>query len=259
MSSIAHVASPETEELKQKRKELSALERELTDRELQLSTLKGEIHFFERLYERVVGVKYAELDEVKAQVLELASRLYPRSDEFRTGAESAREKAGKSANESSPEEVDVPQEKDFKPPESLKKLFRRVAKKIHPDLASDEKERALRDKLMARLNRAYDRMDQEAIRAVLTDWESGDHADGETNLGTRLVRTVRQIAQVRKRLNSIFTEMEKLENSGMNLLKNRIESAKKESRDFLQEKADEIDEKIISLKSKIKDLADELA
>jgi len=202
-----------------------------------------------------VGIKYTELDEVKAQILELASGLYPRSDEFRAGAQSARERASAKAEEDG--EADVPKDEVFKPSENLKKLFRQVAKKIHPDLAGDEKEINRRHELMAKLNLAYDRLDEEAIHAVLLEWEAGYHPEKNVTLGTQLVKVVRQVAQIKKRLHRIEEELAQIKNSGMHQLMHKMAEAEKTGRDLLEEMAASVDEKINSIKSKVRDLAGE--
>ena len=249
--------SPEEAELKLKRRDLAKLEQEVAEKELELSTLKGELHLFERRYHLVVGAKYSELDEVKAQILELAARLYPRSDEFRAGAQSAREKARSSAKDSDEIDADLPEEESFEPSENLKKLFRDVAKKIHPDLAADEKERVARHELMAKLNQAYDRLDEDAIHAVLLEWEAGHHSEKSETLGIRLVKTVRQVAQVKKRLQRIAEEIAEITNSGMYQLMEKMASAGKSDGDLLEEMAASVDEKIDSIKSRVRGLAAE--
>lgn len=257
LSAVTPVDSPEEEELKLKRRDLTQLEQDLAEKELELSTLKGELHLFERRYQLVVGAKYTELDEVKAQILELASRLYPRSDEFRAGAQSARERAQSSAEDTDDLESDSSQEETFKPTENLKKLFREVAKKIHPDLASDEAEKVRRHELMARLNQAYDRLDEEAIHAVLLEWEAEHHPQKKETLGTWLVQTVRKIAQIKKRLQRIGVDMTEIQNSGMYQLMKKMASAGKTDGGLLEEMAANVDEKINSIKSKVRDLAGE--
>ncbi|MFQ5449420.1 MAG: molecular chaperone DnaJ [Nitrospinaceae bacterium] len=257
MPALTPIVSPEEEELQQKRQELVDLEQELADKELELSTLKGELNLFERRYNQVLGAKYAELDEIKAQVLELACRFYPRSDEFRAEARTARERARKSADHSENAGSEEPPEEDFQPSEALKKLFREVAKKIHPDLASNATQKAHRHELMARLNQAYDRLDEEGIRAILIEWEASQPAEANVTLGTRLVRTVRQIAQIRKRLNRIRDELEELTHSGMFQLMKKVESAGEAGTGLLREMAEAVQEKIVAVKSRVRDLAHE--
>lgn len=259
MTSVTQVGVPEAEELKLKRLELNILQPELAEMELDLSTLKAELNQFDRLYNQRVGSKYTELDSVKAQILEMATRMYPNSDHFRAEAETAREQARQSAEETlSDNEEPLSPESKFNPGEDLKKLFRDVAKKIHPDLASDEEEEKMRHDLMSQLNEAYDRLDAEAIRVILIEWEAGDHSAKHLGIGVQLVRTLRQITQIRKRMGKISRTMDELESSDMYEMKTKIESARKQGADLLQELADDIEGQINSIKEKVKTLIEEL-
>ncbi len=259
MSSLSQVITPEQEELQEKRSLLVELRQTLANEELTLSTLKGELSLFERRYQQVVGVKYTELDEVKARILELAAAFYPRSDDFRAGARAARERARQSSEESEGfHQLEDDEQEDFIPSEELKKLFREAAKKIHPDLAADDADRARRHELMARLNQAYDRQDEEMIRAVLLDWEAERPADKQETLGLQLVRTLRQIKQIRARLARIQRELMAMRDSSLYQLMKKIQGFDDPHRDLLAEMAADIEEKIIAMKSRVRDLADEI-
>jgi hypothetical protein len=61
-------AKPEEQELARKRDEQSTLETELAERELRAANLRAELGAFERRYLHEVGMRYAELDELKAQI-----------------------------------------------------------------------------------------------------------------------------------------------------------------------------------------------
>ena len=61
---------PEERELARKREEQATLEVELAERELRSANLRAELGAFERRYLHFVGVRYAELDELKAQIAE---------------------------------------------------------------------------------------------------------------------------------------------------------------------------------------------
>lgn len=254
MSSVVQILSPQAEELQAKRRELAQLRKNVAEMELQLSTEKAELNLFEIRYQEVVGAKYAEMDIVKAQVLSLAAKLYPKSETFSEQAESAHEQAKEYSEK---KENTTSREKEFSPPENLKKLFRRVAKKIHPDLSSSVEERNKRNDLMAKLNQAYDKLDEDAIRSILVEWEAEGFSEDTLELGEQLERVVRQLAQVRGRLYIISAEIEELQLSEMFQLKNNIELAEKEGRDLLREIADDIDEKINKAKARIRDLAHE--
>ena len=83
MSSVVQILSPQAEELRARRCEMADLRHKLADKELELSTVKAELNIFERRYQSVVGPMYAELDSVKAQILGLAFKFYPKADNFR--------------------------------------------------------------------------------------------------------------------------------------------------------------------------------
>ncbi|MFQ5716427.1 MAG: hypothetical protein ACE5GQ_04935 [Nitrospinales bacterium] len=253
-----HAATlPPEKELRQREEELARLEQELAEEELLLSTAKGELHLFEKSYNQVVGAKFAEFDEIRAQILELAARFDPRQEKLRTDAQTARDEADQSARESK-QTPDPPKEKTFHPSEELRKLFRDAAKRIHPDLTTDKEERERRHQLMARLNQAYDELDQAKIESILQEWEEKGHPKDELSIGARLVQKSRQIGQVKTRLKKIRADLEQLENSEMFKLKEKVEQMKKYDRDVVREIAADIDKKIARVKNRLLELAGEL-
>ena len=153
---LAKRDTPEERELSQKREELSNLQILLAQRELDLTTLQAELHAFERRYFRVVGVRYAELDEVEAEIADRLARSSPQDQEMRMRAAQARDRAKESAHESKIVQKTAGRAEKFKPSDDLKKLYRDVAKAIHPDLATDDEDRARRQRFMAEANQAYE-------------------------------------------------------------------------------------------------------
>ena len=91
MSSVVLILSLQAEELQAKGRELAQLSKNMADMELQLSIKKSELNLFEVLYQKVVGAMYAEMDNVKTQVLNLVAKLYPNAETFREEEESASE------------------------------------------------------------------------------------------------------------------------------------------------------------------------
>ncbi len=68
---LIRAQTPEEKELARKLAELTLLEGQLAQQELDLATLQAELHAFERRYLHIVGVRYAELDEINAKIDEI--------------------------------------------------------------------------------------------------------------------------------------------------------------------------------------------
>lgn len=267
---LARSLTPEEQELEKKQRELAALEAELAERELDLATLQAELHTFEREYLRVVGVRYAELDEIEAEIARYLAFLNPKDSETRKQAEEAWEKAQDSkqaageaqasarAKNSEPTTENTTDGskflRDFKPLESLKKLYREVAKRIHPDLATDEDERQRRQQLMAEANQTYEDGDEEGLRAILREWENSPESVQGEGIEAELLRIIRQIVQVQERLKKIEVEIEALKRSALYQLREKVIAVQHEGRDLLAEMATQIDEQIAAAKVRLEEL-----
>ncbi len=215
-TAISKRKTPEEAELERKKIELAALETELAERELDLNTLEAELRAFERRYLRVIGVLYAELDELEARIAEVLAQQNPKDTKVHERASQARTQAQESAKATGTIQESKERD-DFKPSEDLKRLYREVAKKIHPDLATDEKERARRTQLMTEANRAYEEGNATHLQAILNEWEASPETVKGEGVAAELVRVIRKVAQVQARLGSIETNFQQLKNSVVSL------------------------------------------
>ena len=258
MAESTIIISGSQEELKEKTKELASLQQEIAEKELLLSTFKRDLHLFEKHYHQEVGPKYAKLDNVRALVLELAARLEPQKEQLRIDADAAREEADQAIRNAHPIQNYTPIEKKSPPTEELKRFFREAAKKFHPDLTTDEKERERRHKLMTRLNQAYNELDSTKIKALLNEWEDEEISETTMSFSERLVKTIRQISQIKARLQMIHHELTQLQNSEMFKLKARVDSVKRNGRDIIQEMIAYLETKISNAKSQVRKLSNDL-
>jgi DnaJ-domain-containing protein 1 len=218
--------SPEDEELQRKSAELANLETELVQGELDLATLHAELQSFEREYQQIVGTRYVELDRIEEQIAEYIAYI-----------------------ESS---------KNFVPSEDIKKLYREVAKRIHPDLTTDPTEKALRQDLMAEANQAYETGDIEALRAILYKWESNPESVKGEGVAADLIRVIRKLAQCRERLREIKQEMEAVKETELYSLKCQADLAQEEGQDLLAVMAQELDEEIKEAQIKLHEIKSQL-
>ena len=95
---------------------------------------------------------------------------------------------------------------------ALKSLYREVAKRVHPDLTSDEADRSRRQRLMAEANRAFEQGDAYRLAKILEDSDGRREAIPETDAPPDLARAVRKIT-LKARLH--FTFMERFDNDAM--------------------------------------------
>jgi DNA repair exonuclease SbcCD ATPase subunit len=245
------LCSPEEEELHRKREELSQLQSELAESELNLATLRSELVSFERSYLQVVGSRYAELDRLESQIAECAARRNPKDPSARQRAESARERAQESA-----EALGVGGPKSstsgFTPSEELRALYRQAAREVHLDLTTDEKERERRQKAMAEVNKAYAEGDGERIREILDEWRRSPENVRGDDTAAQLVRAIREIAQVRTRLDAIALEVGELQEAELYRLKKQVEEAAALGRDLLTEIAAQLDGLIGEARARLK-------
>lgn len=243
--SILQGQTPEQRELEKKLSELAALETELTQRELELATLQAELRTFEAQYLSIIGVRYAELDEITARLAEVQAYLNPDDRTAQTHAARARTQAQESAHAVGNAQGE-PQQHTFVPSEGMRKLYRDVAKRIHPDLTTNEQERIRRERLMAEANGAYERGDEARLRAILHEWESSPEAVNGDGIGAELIRAIRKIAQVEARLRVINTEMAPLKTSDLYQLKTKKDEVEAKGRDLLSEMAAHLDQEIVT-------------
>jgi hypothetical protein len=92
----------EERELDKKQAELAALEAELIKRELDSATLRAELIDFESRYLRTVGVLYAELDEIEAQIAEAKAYRTPSDSQAQKHAANPRAQAQESSETPQP-------------------------------------------------------------------------------------------------------------------------------------------------------------
>ena len=246
------VLKPEEQELARKREEQSALESELAERELRAASLRAELAAFERRYLHFVGSRYAELDEWRAELAERLAREQPDNERAQQAAAEARARAEETKSAAGEKSAREP--RAFRASPELKRLYRDVAKRVHPDFTSDRDDRSRRQQLMAEANEAYECGDQARLAKILTDYECSPEAvDGE-GPGAELIRVIRRISQIRSRANEIEAETEELVRSDLYQLKARVDEAEKSGRDALKEMIARVEEQIAAAKQRLASL-----
>ena len=259
---------PATErDLDLKRTELAALATDLVERELALAVLDQQLVAFRSEYLRTVGKRYAALDNTYAKLAEVQAARRPDDEAAQKEASLARQRADATAAQVEDRALPQPGPRS-EPSSTLQSLYRTAALKLHPDLASTDDERALRRPWMRNLDDAYRREDEDAVKALLSDWEKrresirGNEVAGHlarawlfgelttddyahrTQIFGEIERLSRQILQAKQRMDGIGRTIDELEAGGLRQLFRRHRKELDAGRNLLDEMAAKLDMRI---------------
>jgi hypothetical protein len=237
--------------------EFEVLAQEVGEMELEFATAQAELAEFSRHYHERVGTRIAELDALQAQIAEQLAARTPADVAIKQKAEKARAQSERSQRERTRfHELDREIEKPFAPSVELKRLFRHLAQKIHPDRAEDEGDRAWRTELMSEANRAYRASDAMVLKEILRQWQAGRDDDKRENLPepqkkSRAHDLEQQVARMQKRLAEINEQLNRLLASRLYELFAATNMARSRNRDLLLEMAEQLDAQIAEARLKL--------
>jgi hypothetical protein len=251
LSAIEWHPGPGAEELARRKAQLLVLSGQLLERERGLAAFRGELHAFETSYRKALGARYARLDELAERLDETAQSdgHHPAEPDEEDGDGPADRYPGQGVPGGQnwawgEREPDRDPERRAVVGDDAKRLFRQLARLIHPDLAGDAQERERRTNLMVAANDAYEQGDVAALERLLEDWHASPEAVTGSGAAAELERTLRRIAQVEAGMRRIDEELAELEASAMGWLRRRVDKAAREGWDLLAHMVRELDRQI---------------
>jgi hypothetical protein len=197
------------------------LDVKLAERSADVTRVETELAAFKIRYRHEVGLLHEELDELELKISEIelgeiAKRLENEGRDSQVGSGAPKADAGPRYTS-----------------DTVRKLFRDVAKVIHPDLARDDHARDRRHSLMIEANRAYALGDEERLRSILHAWERSPEAvQGSDDEAARL-RLARRIAQLEEQLEGFAGDLAERRESPLWKLKVMVEDASSRGKDLV--------------------------
>lgn len=201
-------------------------EQALIEFEIAVETFRVEVENFSRLHHQRLGPMYARLDELDALIAEARAARTGDPEDLRK-AQDARAIVMPmpgvdelfhdwiDSDGLSPEAAAMLTEQPVRPPKRVRptdearKLYRELARKAHPDLAQDEKERARRDEFITRVNAAYGRGDEALLRELAQEWAAGPVvAPAELSEADELYARLNWLTQRKELLTVLAQELE---------------------------------------------------
>ena len=202
--------------------------------------LRQELNRFEALCHARVGDLVAELRRVAAAVADAQARLeglLSRAERLTEEAVDAvlegldlehdldLDQTGRKADpllDGRPDAEDRPREPGD--PATLKRLYRELAKRCHPDLAASTEERARRAILMQRVNEAFAEGNADLLRALLHETEAEISGFAERSAAERLRWAREELAMLDKDLAALRRDLLALHVSDLHRLWRRHEA-----------------------------------
>lgn len=133
----------------------------------------------------------------------------------------------------------------------FERLYRELALRVHPDLASDAAERALRTRVMAELNSARETFDFERARKLGDDWGiRPDDVDADPSLD-HVERLMQGIERVEARLTAVAADAIRLRETDLYRLFEVVTAQQRAGLDVLGETAADLDVQIGEARSRI--------
>ena len=231
--------------------------------------LRGELEPFEARYDSLVQSVQDRVDAVKQAIKDFDQLKRQRErgahqtlESLWEGFEPPDETAQAKNTQDMPKDSRIRrQSKRLPASENLKQLYRKLARRYHPDLASDEDDRERRTNLMAMINEAYAQADIDALIAL--DNTSPQEEDKLENNDVPLVLlTLRQLQQTSAdlaiQIQDLKAERHDLMYGALMDLKLTDLMARAEGRDILQEIATDLEKEYWALMKHLDVLRDSI-
>jgi tetrahydromethanopterin S-methyltransferase subunit G len=230
---------PQDGSLDELRARVVRLESALDAQTRELARLTSDLAAFRLRYAQQVGSLHDELDELERAIAEAElGEIVRRLEEAGRGPADA---------SASPRAETQPRYTS----DAVRKLFRDVAKIIHPDLARDEEARNRRHALMIEANRAYALGDEQRLRWILEAWERSPEAVvGDDDEAARL-RLERRLHEIEDRLHACTSELAELRESPLGRLKGIVDEASARGKDLVREMVGRLKRDIMAARNRL--------
>ena len=224
MTTLVRPDQPE-DDLDRLRARVTELEAMLDARAADADRVERELDMFAAQYHQQVGTLHEQLDRLELDIAEAE-----------LGELSKQVADGRAAAEfTPPPSMTVPEPAPRFTSDAVRKLFRDVAKIIHPDLARDELTRDRRHSLMVEANRAYAIGDEARLRSILDAWQRSPEAVRGSDPEAMRQRLVRRIAEMEDQLALYAADLAAMTESPLWQLKTMVDGASTRGKDLIGE------------------------
>jgi hypothetical protein len=222
VTTLARSERPHHHDLDHLAMQVKELEARLAERSGEVTQTKSELDAFRIRYRAQVGLLHEELDRLELELAEAELGVI-------------KERVGDDADATA-EPIDKPHDSAPKyTTDAIRKLFRDVAKAIHPDLAEDAIARDRRHALMVEANRAYALGDEQQLRLILQAWERSPESVTGTDQDAMRLRLQRRIVQLEEQLAMLDRDLAAMKDTSLWNLKSMVDAEAAKGNDLIKD------------------------
>ena len=239
--------------------ELAAAQEKLSVAEEELAEELAEVAVFEREFEARVGYLVDQLATIEAELEGYLERIQLSREDKTFGSgyipveEQYRQRWTPPPPGAKPPKI-KPEPKKPEPIKleavQIKKIYRTLTKRYHPDLAQDDEDRAFRTAMMVEVNEAYTTQDGAKLQALVDELDSQALPPikpvVETALPpTEIIKKLKDdLYRIEHRWRKVRAELQNLPNKSSVRLSLEVKLAKRKGRDLIAEMIENLNKKI---------------
>jgi len=243
--------------VKQAQEELATAEASLVARQSEIRSIERRLRFrLGRLLDRLAELE-EQIERYRGEIQQL--RL---PDAYEAGYLPVEEQYRRTWQRAADDDIYAGAEPlEFADDQQLKRLYRRLARRYHPDLAADESEQQYRTDKMAALNEAY--ASGSLVEMIVLDEATGEASisgGASQHTDVELAQALEtELARLRRKIHLVQNEIETLHNNPVVQLSLDVKLARRQGRDLVQEMNVDIERRIVHATAKRDELKARLA
>jgi len=238
------------EQLSSLRQQVEAVESQLIEREAELVDLRIEMSAFQLKYAVRVGRKLEELEAVEVAIARCKGRI----EQYRMWGPDGPPKERNGSDfvpieeqyrrtwqqPPPPPKPILPAPLDARTEAELKKIYRQLCRRFHPDLTQDREERAWRTEMMTAINAAYEAQSLTELQALAA--RPDRHMASDKGTGQqRLEALCERLRQIERRIREVDQEILDLTQGSIVELSLHVKLASQQGQDLLSEMASDVE------------------
>lgn len=258
-TTLVHINNNEQREINRLLQAIDEKREQVEELTVTKEHLKAEVDLFQHRYNAHVGHVYLELDRVELETKEYRLRLQLRREDISEEEIEARvescfreNRARIDASETQKEDEQKSQKNELPDKEAkyLQNLYRKLAKRFHPDKSEESEERNRREELMPLINRAYHEQDIQILER-LNIGETDFSLDSEDTTVVKREKLQSELRNLNRATAELRSEINRVKAGRTYRLKEQVETAEKNGQDLLTTLAGDLKRKVQSSRSQL--------